>query len=72
MPMFHMDQREWVELTDDQVAFARMALDDCKALGDPPTAAILILRKACPGLTLKQVCGAVAYARQHPDTTSTP
>jgi hypothetical protein len=65
MPMFFMDQREWVELTTEQVDLARMALDDFKALTDPSSAAIQLLRKEFP-FTLKHAVCAVAYAKQHP------
>jgi len=66
MPMFLMDQREWVELTDEQVDLARMALDDFKMLPDPSGAAIQLLRREFP-FTLKHVICAVAYAKQHPN-----
>ena len=66
MPMFFMDQREWVELTDEQIDLARMALDDFKARVDPSSAAILLLRREFP-FTLKHAVCAVAYARQHPN-----
>jgi hypothetical protein len=68
MPVFFMDQREWVELTTDQVDLARMALDDFRALADPSSAAIQLLRKEFP-FTLKHAVCAVAYAKQHPVLT---
>lgn len=65
MPIFWMDQREEVSLTDDQVELARMALADYQTLMDPSTAAILLLRREF-NMTLKHAVCAVAYAKQRP------
>jgi hypothetical protein len=67
MPLFLMDQREWVKLTDEQVAYARMALDDHRDLmpQDAHVRAIRTLRDSIP-ITLKHAVCAVAYAEQYP------
>ena len=62
---FLVDLQEWVELTDEQVDLARMALADFRELGDASGAAIRLLTKEFR-FTLKHAVSAVAYARSHP------
>lgn len=64
MPRFLFDQREWIDLTDDEVLFARLALDEVKGFPFPESRAIKIV-KDC-GITLKHAVCAVAYAQQNP------
>lgn len=64
MPTYWMDQREEVHLSDEQVELARMALDDYRALMDPSTAAVMLLKREF-GFSLKLAVCAVAYVRQN-------
>ena len=69
MPAFLMDQRQWVQLTDDQVSLARMALDDFRNHQDPTTHAVLLLKIEFKFTTTIALC-AIAYVKEHPVVTT--
>lgn len=64
MPRFLFDQRQWIDLTDDEVLFARLALDEVKGIPFPESKAIKIV-KDC-GVVLHRAVCAVLYAQQNP------
>lgn len=66
MPVYMMDNRVPVWLTDEEVEYARMALEDADPQdGSGPNVmdARLILRSF--GFSIEKALCAVAYARQH-------
>jgi hypothetical protein len=65
VPIFMMDQRQEVDLTDDEVELAYMALADYQQFADSSTMAIRLLKKDF-GLSLTHAVCAVAYAKQNP------
>lgn len=62
MPVYMFDQRTPVHLTDDDVAMARMAIEEAK--DDPRLSPMRLLRNC--GMDLKTAVSAVKYAQENP------